>query len=80
MKIETYFQDNFEPIPDYRKIFSLMFLFKNDKDSLNEIGFSERDIIRLTLEFKIFSIEQHEVYLDYIKSPEESVVEKILNK
>ena len=57
-----------------------MFSIKNDKDLLLEIGFSERDIDRLNLEFKNILIEQHEEYLDYVKNKEESVIEKFLNK
>ena len=44
------------------------------------IGFSERDINRLNLEFRNFLLEQHEEYLDYIKKEEESVIEKTFNK
>ena len=75
----NYFRDKLESIPDYRKIVLLMFSIKNDKDLLLEIGFSERDINRLNLEFKKFLLEQHEEYLDYVKNKEESV-EKFLNK
>ena len=76
----NYFRDILESIPDYRKIVLLIFLIKNDKDLLLEIGFSERDINRLNLEFKNISIEQHEEYFDYVKNEEESVIEKFLNK
>ena len=58
----------------------LMFLFKNDKDLLLEIRFSERDINHLIFEFKNILIEQHEECLDYVKDQEESNIEKILNK
>ena len=47
-----YFKDLFESITDYRKIVLIIFLFQNDKDLLREVGFSERDINRLNLEFK----------------------------
>ena len=57
-----------------------MFLIENDEDLLHEIGFSERDINHISLEFKNFLIEQHEEYLDYVKNEEESVNEKFLNK
>ena len=63
----NYFKDIFESIPDYRKILLLIFLIQNDKKLLKEIGFSERDINRLNLEFKNNVIEQHEEYLDYVK-------------
>ena len=33
-----------ETIPDFRKKVLLIFLFKNDNDLLNELGFCERDI------------------------------------
>ena len=44
----NYFEDLFESIPDYRKIVLLMFLFQDDKNLLREIGFSERDKIKIT--------------------------------
>ena len=47
---------------------------------LLEIGFSERDINRLNLEFKTILFEQHENYLDYVKDHEENIIEKILIK
>ena len=80
MNNTNYFKDLFESIPDYRKIVFLLFLNKNDKDILQEVGFSERDINRLNLEFKNFLIDQHEKYLDYIKNEEESIIERFLNK
>ena len=79
MYCENYFKDIFESIPDYRKIVLLMFLIQNIKNSLREIGFSERDINHLNLEFNNILIEQHEEYLDYFKDQEESSPEKILN-
>ena len=75
-----YFKDLLELIPDYRKIVLLIFLIQNDKKLLHEIGFSERDINCLNLEFKNNLIEQHEEYLDFIKNEEESIMEKVLNK
>ena len=80
MNYENFFKVFFESIPDYRKIVFLVFLIQNEKDLLREVGFSERDINRLNLEFKNFSTEQHEEYLDYIKNEEESIIEKTLNK
>ena len=76
----NYFKVVFESIPDYRKVVILKFLIKNDKDLLLEIGFSERDINHLNLQFTNILIEQHEEYLDYVKNEEESIFEKILNK
>ena len=67
MDNSNYFEDLFQSLPDYRKIVLLMFLIKNDTDFLLEIGFSERDINRLNLEFKNILIEQHEECLDYVK-------------
>ena len=69
----------FESIADYRKIISLIFLIQNDDKLLREVGFSERDIIRLNLEFKNILMEQFEEYLNYVKNEEESVVERFLN-
>ena len=80
MDYENYFKDMFESLPDYGKIVLLMYLIQNDKNFLKEIGFSERDINRLNLDFKNILIEQHEEYLDYIKDQEESAIEKFLNK
>ena len=62
-----YFGDTFESKLDYRKILLIIFLIKNDPDLLLEIGFSERDITRLKLEFRKTLIEEHENYLDFIK-------------
>ena len=73
------FKDIFESIPDYRKIVLLKFLIQNDKNLLNEIGFSKADINRLILEFKNILIEEFEDYLSYIKNEEESILEKFLN-
>ena len=70
----------FESIPDYRKIVLLIFLIKNDKNLLKEIGFSMNDNNLLNLEFKKILLEEVENYLDYIKDQEESVLEKFLNK
>ena len=61
----NYFKDLFESISDYRKIVLLMFLNQNAKNLLGEIGFSERDINRLSLEFKNNLIEQHEKKLTF---------------
>ena len=80
MNYETYFKDLFQSIPDYRKIVILIFLIQNDKNLLREVGFSERDINHLKLEFKNNLIEQHEEYLDYVKDQEESILEKFLIK
>ena len=80
MKDENCFNDMFEPIPDYRKIVLLIFLVQNDDDLLNQSGFLKGDIDRLNKEFKTISMEQNEVYLDYFKKQEESIIEKILNK
>ena len=80
MNNTNYLKDLFESIPDYRKIVFLLFLIKNDKDLLREVGFSERDINCLNLEFKNILIDQHEKYLDYIKNEEQSIIERFLNK
>ena len=75
----NYFKDLFESIPDYRKIVVLIFLIQNDKNLLHEVGFSQRDFNRLSLEFKNILLEEFEEYLSYIKNEEESVLEKFLN-
>ena len=80
MNNSTCFRDVFESIPDYTKIVLLMFLIQNDENFLREVGFSERVINHLNLEFKNILIEQHEEYLDYVKNEEGSVSEKFLNK
>ena len=76
----NYFQDILKSIHDYKKIVLLIFLIQNDKNLLHEVGFSQRDINRLSIEFKNILIEQHEEWLDYIKNEEESILEKFLNK
>ena len=70
MNNENYFKHIFESIHDYKKIVLLIFLIQNDKNLLHKVGFSQRDINRLSIEFKIFLIEQHEEWLDYIKNEE----------
>ena len=80
MNNENYFKDIFESIHDYKKIVFLIFLIQNDKNLLNEIGFSKNDINRLNIEFKNILLEQNEEYLDYIRNEEESILEKFLNK
>ena len=80
MNYENYFKDLFESIADYRKLVVLIFLIKNDKNLLKEIGFSKNDINLLSLEFKNKLLEQHENYLDYVKDQEVSIIQKILNK
>ena len=80
MNNENYFKDIFEAIPDCRKIVFLIFIIQKDKDLLNEVGFSERDIICLSEECKKLIIEKHEKYLDYVENEEESIIEKFLNK
>ena len=79
MNNSNYFTDNFGSKPDYRKTVLFLFLFKNDKNLLLEIGFSERDFNRLNLEFKNNLIEQRDEYLDYVKNEEESCIERLLN-
>ena len=80
MNNSNYFKDKFKSIPDDRKIVLLIFLSQNDKNLLNEIGFSKNDINNLNLEFENILLEEYEDYLDYIKNEEESIIEKILNK
>ena len=75
-----YFRDIFESITDYKKIVLLIFLIQNDKNLLNEIGFSKNDINLLNLEFKKILIEQNEDLLSFIKTQEKSILERILNK
>ena len=76
----NYFKDLFESITDYRKIVLLMFLIKDDKNLLKEVGFSKNDINLLSLEFKNILLEEYENYLDFIKIEEESIFERFLNK
>ena len=68
-----------ESIPDYREIVLLMFLIKDDKNLIKEVGFSKNDINQLSLYFKNILLEEYENYLDYIKDQEESLIEKFLN-
>ena len=48
-----------------KKIVLLLFLIQNDKNLLEEIGFSKNDINLLNLEFKNILLEELENYLDY---------------
>ena len=80
MNNENYFKDIFESIHDYKKNVILVFLIQNDKNLLHEVGFSQRDINRLSIEFKNILLEEFEEYLSCIKNQEESIIEKILNK
>ena len=58
----------------------LIFLIKNDDDLLTEYGFVKTDIERLNLEFKNILSEQFDEYYSYVKTQEESITERILNK
>ena len=69
-----------ESIPDYRKMFLIMFLIKNENDFLQECGFLKNDIDRLCKEFKNILIQQNEENYSYVKNEKDSVLEKILNK
>ena len=80
MDNENYFKVIFESIHDYKKIVLLIFLIQNNKNFLHEIGFSQHDINRLSIEFKNILLEEFEEYLSYIKNQEESILEKFLNK
>ena len=80
MDNSIYFKDLFESISDYRKIILLIFLIQNDKNLLHDICCSERDFIRLKLEFKNILIEEYENYLDYVEDQERSILEKFLNR
>ena len=80
MNHENYFKDIFESIHDYKKTVLLIFLIQNDENLLHEVGFSQRDINRLSMEFKNILLEELDEYLSYIKNEEESIIEKILNK
>ena len=80
MKYGKYFKVLFESITDYRKMVLIIFLNKDGKNSLKEIGFNKNDVNQLSLEFKNILLEQHESYLDYVKDQEESIIEKFLKK
>ena len=76
MNNENYFKDIFESIHDYKNIVLLIFLIQNDKNLLHEVGFSQHDFNRLSIEFKNILLEEFEDYLSYIKNEEESALEK----
>ena len=80
MNYENYFNDLVESKPDYKKIVFLMFLIRNDKDLLEECGFSKSDDNRLSLEFKKTLIEQNVEYLDHIKNQEKAIIEQFCDK
>ena len=71
-----YFTDLFKTIPDYKKVFLLMFLNKNDVTLLYECGFLKRDNNFLYKVFKNILLELSEQYLNHIKNQEESIIEK----
>ena len=68
MDNKNYFKEIFESIHDYKKIVLLIFLIQNDKNLLNEIGFSKNDNNLLNLEFKNILLEEFQDYLFYIKN------------
>ena len=76
MNNENYLKDIFESIHDYKNIVLLIILIQNDKNLLHEVGFSQHDINRLSIEFKNILLEEFEDYLSYIKNEEESALEK----
>ena len=80
MNNQNYFKDIFESIHDYKKVVLLIFLIQNDKNLLNEVGFSKNDINRLSIEFKNILLEAYEEYLTDIKNYEESFLERFLDK
>ena len=47
---------------------------------MKKVGCSETVNTRLNLELKTLLLEQHEDYLDYVKTEEESTVETFLNR
>ena len=61
----------------YRKLLLLLFLIKTDVEFSNECGFLKSDTNRLCKGFKRTIIEQNQNYFDYIKTEQESIVEKI---
>ena len=78
MKNVNSFEVLFESITDYKKL--LIVSIKDDKKLSHEIGSRERDVNRLNVELKEILLEQHENYLEFVKDPEESIIEKILKK
>ena len=80
MNYEIYFKDFFESITDFRKVVLILIQIKDDKILIKEVGFSKKDMNQLPLEFKIMLLEQHEIYLEYVKDQEESIIERILNR
>ena len=65
-----------ESIHDYKKTVLLLFLIQNDKNLLNEVGFSQRDINRFSIEFKNILLEEVEEYLSYIKNEENQYLKR----
>ena len=80
MEYKKYFKDIFESHPDYKKIVLLIFLIQKNKNLINEIRFSKKDINQLSIEFKNILLEEFEDFLSYIKNQEESFIERILDK
>ena len=56
-----------------------MFLIKDDKNLLKEVGLSKSDINFLSLEFKNILLDEYENYLDY-KKDQKAAIEQFVNK
>ena len=56
-----------------------MFLIKNDKGLLTEVGFSKNFIIQLFSDFENILTEEYENHLNFVKNEEENFVEIILS-
>ena len=66
MSLSKNFGDLFKSIPDYRKIVSIMFIFKNRVDIINEFDLLKNDSIRLRKGFIKVFFKQNEDYLDFM--------------
>ena len=76
----NFFNDMFETIAVYKKIVLLLFIIKKDDKILYESGFLKGDIHYLQKKFKHISLELNQENLDFIKSEEESIIERNLDK
>ena len=67
-------------MPEHRKIVLILFLPKNNVDSLTQCSFIENNSSRICEEFKNMKNQKIEELFDYFGNEEEANTEKIPNK
>ena len=78
MEHEKFFKDDFESSPDYRKIVSTMFLFRNDVDLWTECGFLKTDMNGVCVDVKKVLIELKKTTLIKIKTKKKPSLKELL--